>query len=218
MVQSFPPVVNTVSRALVLGALLLAGAVFWAGSVLWSSPYGSGVGNAPIQPVEFSHEVHVGGLGLDCRYCHTLVEEGPMAGLPPTKTCMACHSQILTESPALEPVRRSYEEDHSIPWVRVHDLPDFAHFDHGIHVAKGVGCSSCHGRVDRMPRIRQGATLEMNWCLRCHRHPEEALRPTSRITDPTWEPPADQEERGRELARRNRVAGERLTNCSTCHQ
>jgi Cytochrome c7 and related cytochrome c len=218
MTQVFPPIVNTISRVSILGAVFLLGGALWLTTAAFRSPYVSRAGVTRPQPVAFSHKAHVGGLGLDCRYCHAFVEEAATAGLPPTKTCMGCHSQILAKSPVLELVRESYDKDLPIPWARVHDLPDFVRFDHSIHVSRGVGCSSCHGRIDRMPLVAQGSNLQMDWCLACHRHPEAALRPKSEVFNLAWQPPADQEIRGKELLTKHSIRAESLTDCSICHQ
>ncbi len=152
----------------------------------WSPRY-TDVGYQPEQPVPFSHALHAGNLGMDCRYCHNTVEQGPHAAIPPTSTCMNCHAQVQTESPRLETVRQSAETGEPIPWVRVHLLPDYAYFDHSVHLAAGVGCSSCHGRVDRMVEVRQAEPLSMRWCLDCHRDPEPNLRPHDQITNMDWD-------------------------------
>ena len=138
------------------------------------------------QPIQFSHERHVAGNGIDCRYCHTSVEKAAFAGIPPTKTCMNCHSQIWAQSPYLEPVRASFRNDTSLEWNRVNDLPDFVYFDHSIHVAKGVGCETCHGRVDEMPLVWQAARLQMSWCLDCHRNPVKNVRPKQEVFNLNW--------------------------------
>lgn len=172
---------------------------------------------APLeQPVEFDHRHHVSDDGIDCRYCHDLVERSPYAGVPPTERCMNCHNQIRPESPLLAPVWESFFTNEPIVWARVHRLPEFVYFDHSIHVKKGVGCESCHGRVDRMARIYQVASLQMGWCLDCHRRPERALRPVEEITTMGWVPPRPQEELGRELMERYGVR--RVTDCTACHR
>jgi Cytochrome c7 and related cytochrome c len=181
-------------------------------------PYVTGQTLTPRQPVPFSHEHHVGGLGLDCRYCHNSVEQSRFAGLPPTHTCMTCHSELWTNAAVLEPVRRSLAEGKPIRWQRVNALPDYVYFDHSIHVAKGVGCTTCHGQVDSMPLMRQQAPLTMGWCLDCHRHPEAHLRPEGEIFAGHWTPPPDQKERGRELIRHYLIRTEHLTDCSVCHR
>ncbi len=219
MAQVFHKSFNTLSRVSLFGAVFFAAGGLWLMGAVNRSPYMTGVGVAVDQPVPFSHAHHVGGLGLDCRVCHTTVEHSPSAGIPSTKTCMGCHALVWNDAPILEPVRESWREDTPIPWVRVHDLPDFAYFDHSIHLAKGVGCASCHGRVDRMPLTWRENTLNMEWCLSCHRDPTPHLRPKDKLFDMAWEPPADRAERAElalSLARENAV--EASTNCSICHR
>lgn len=232
MAQIFHRSTNTISRLSIYGAVFVLAGLAWTAAEVQRSPYVTTQGVAPEQPVPFSHQHHVAGVGIDCRYCHTSVETSAFAGLPPTKTCMNCHSQIWNDSPMLEPVRASFRNDRSLVWTRVHDLPDFAYFDHSIHVAKGVGCSTCHGRVDQMPLMYQAQSLQMEWCLECHRAPEKFLRPQSEIFNMRYQPPTlespvtiqgedftSQEELGRFLVKQNhlrRVEG--LTSCSTCHR
>ncbi len=220
MAQIFHPSFNTLSKASVVAAVLLLGAVGSAALQASRTSIVTDVEIAKQQPVPFSHAHHVGGLGIDCRFCHTSVEEAASAGIPPTKTCMSCHSQIWTNSDLLEPVRDSYRTDESIEWVRVHDLPGFVYFNHSVHIAKGVGCESCHGRVDKMPLMWKQETLNMEWCLACHREPEKYLRPRSRVFEMGWDPKAtlgkSQEELGAELKAEYQVKS--LTNCSTCHR
>ena len=171
------------------------------------------------QPVPFSHQHHVRDDGIDCRYCHTSVQTSAFAGIPPLATCMTCHSQLFTDAPPLAPLVRAYTGIASLAWNRVHDLPDFVYFDHSIHVAKGVGCSTCHGDVGRMPLTRRVASLYMQWCLDCHRAPERYLRPQNEIFDLQWRPPSDQALRGNELAKVYGLRTTReLTDCSTCHR
>lgn len=223
MPQIFHPSMNTIARASIFGAAFI---VAGAGLIVWlffQSSYQTGVGVVRPQPVEFSHEHHVSGLGIDCRYCHTSVETSPFAGIPPTATCMTCHSQIWADSPKLEVVRASFQSGESIPWTRVHDLPDFAYFDHSIHVAKGVGCVSCHGRVDEMPLMWRAETLHMSWCVDCHRNPEPHIRPRDKVF--SMEPlPAAPEKSDADagvsnvaidLMQVHQIASE--TNCSVCH-
>jgi hypothetical protein len=216
MSQIFHHSTNTLSKLSIFGALFLVAAGLWAVLEINRSPYVTRAGDAREQPVPFSHAHHVGGLGIDCRYCHDTVEVSASAGMPPTKTCMNCHSQIWSQSPMLEPVRESFRTDRSIEWVRVHDLPDFAYFDHSAHVNKGVGCSTCHGRVDQMPLMAQAASLLMEWCLECHRNPERYVRPKGEVFNAAWEPPIDQLEKGRELVKLYGVKPR--TSCSTCHR
>jgi hypothetical protein len=183
-------------------------------------------GYQPRQPVPYSHRLHVGQLGLDCRYCHTSVERGPKANVPPTQTCMNCHSKVLTESPALAPVRKSFETGMPVEWIRVHDLPDYVYFDHSAHVTRGIGCVSCHGRIDQMEVVHQEKPLSMAWCIDCHRHPEKNLRPPSEATNMTWAPPGpdghpvDTSEAriawGTEFKQHQGINPP--TSCSTCHR
>jgi len=170
------------------------------------------------QPVPFSHEHHSAGLGIDCRYCHVTVESSAMAGMPPTETCMTCHSQVWTEAPVLAPVRESWVTGQPLRWNRVHDVPDFVFFNHGIHVQKGIGCSTCHGRVDQMPLVRQEHTLWMKWCIECHRHPEEQIRPKDKIFDMAYQAPVNQRELGKKLVAEYHVQTAQLTDCSMCHR
>jgi hypothetical protein len=189
-----PQIFDRSSNALVRMSLVLTGLIVIALGVtldqLQRSPWVTRQGQRAEQPVPFSHKHHVQGLGLQCQYCHTTVEKTSYAGIPPTKTCMNCHAQIWTNAQLLQPVRDSWASGKSIPWVRVHDLPDFVYFNHSIHVNKGVGCSSCHGRVDQMPLMYAQNTLQMEWCLDCHRNPAKNLRPTGEIYNMAWEKPA----------------------------
>ena len=189
MAQIFHPSTNTLSRLSIYGALVILLALGFITAEINRSPYVTGVGIAPEQPVPFSHQHHAAGLGLDCRYCHTSVESSSFAGIPPTKTCMNCHSQIWTNAPLLEPVRASWRDDKSLMWTRVHNLPDFVYFNHSIHLNKGVGCASCHGPVDTMPLTYQAKSLQMEWCLECHREPEKYLRPRDKVFDMQYQPP-----------------------------
>jgi hypothetical protein len=216
MPQIFHRSTNTLSKLSIFGALFLVAVALWAVLEINRSPYVTRAGDAREQPVPFSHAHHVGGIGIDCRYCHDTVEVSATAGIPSTKTCMNCHSQIWSQSPMLEPVRESFRTDRSIEWVRVHDLPDFSYFDHSAHVNKGVGCSTCHGRVDQMPLMWQEASLQMEWCLECHRHPERYLRPKAEVFNIAYEPPSDQLALGRRLVKEYGV--ETRTGCSTCHR
>lgn len=203
--------------ALLIVVLLLAGG-FAALMALPFTPHITHQGIVVEQPVQFSHEHHIGGLGLDCRYCHTSVEQSRFAGLPPTHTCMTCHSQIWTNAEILAPVRRSLADGEPIHWQRVHVLPDYVYFDHSVHVTNGIGCSTCHGHVEQMPQVRQVAPLTMGWCLDCHRDPTPNLRPKSAIYDMDWVPPPDQAERGRALIQHYLIQTEHLTDCSRCHR
>ena len=168
---------NTIAKASIVAVAILASVGLWAVLEIAKSPYVTYAGIAKPQPVPFSHQHHVAGLGIDCRYCHTSVETSHFAGIPPTKTCMNCHSQMWVGAPLLEPVRESYRTGKSLVWTRVNDLPDFVYFNHSIHINKGVGCNTCHGPVDRMPLMYKHASLQMEWCIDCHRAPEKYLRP-----------------------------------------
>jgi hypothetical protein len=182
------------SNALARASLVLTGLIVIALGVtldqLQRSPWVTRQGQRPEQPVPFSHKHHVTGLGLQCQYCHVSVEKSSYAGIPPTKTCMNCHAQIWTNAALLQPVRDSWATGQSLPWIKVHDLPDYVYFSHEIHVNKGLGCASCHGRVDQMPLMYAQNTLQMEWCLNCHRNPAKNLRPTSQIYNMAWEEPA----------------------------
>ena len=218
MGQVFSRNANNIARASIGIVLLLmvgAGCGVWA---VWWSPYMTRQHIALDQPVPFSHEHHVSGLGIDCRYCHTSVEFSSSAGMPPTETCMSCHSQVWTEAPVLEPVRESWATGQPLRWNRVHDVPSFVFFNHGIHVQKGIGCSTCHGRVDRMPLVSQEHTLWMKWCLECHKNPAAQIRPKEDVFDMADQAPPNQAELGRELVKRYNVHTEQLTDCSMCHR
>lgn len=214
MAQIFHPSTNPFSKVSIAGllALLLAGGLF--AYSYWRSPYITGEAVAPAQPVPFSHKHHVQELGIDCRFCHTSVEDSAFAGIPPTETCMTCHSQIWADSPMLEPVRASFRSDQSLPWTRVHDLPDFVYFNHAVHVRKGIGCATCHGRVDENNLTPKGASLQMIWCLDCHRDPEPSLRPREEVFNMAYQGDADALRR--RLLEEHKVQS--LTNCSICHR
>lgn len=175
------------------------------------------VGYSPIQPVEFSHKLHAGDMGMDCRYCHFTAERSSFAAVPPTQVCMNCHGKVRAESPKILPVRESDALDRPIPWVRVHKLPEFVYFDHSAHLAAGVGCSSCHGRIDQMPRVTQDQPLSMSWCLDCHRNPGPALRPAGQITNMAWLPPAAGATGAATMAANGRKVNP-PTHCSGCHR
>jgi hypothetical protein len=216
MAQTFRRSANTVFIVTVVGLVLMVGGLIGLAYALQGSPYVTRAFEARTQPIQFSHERHVGGNGIDCRYCHTSVETSSFAGIPPTKTCMNCHAQIFKDSPFLELVRSSFRDDRSIEWTRVHDLPDFVYFNHSIHVNKGIGCSTCHGRVDLMPQLYQVQTLQMSWCLDCHRNPELYVRPRESVYQMTYRPPADQLALGKKLVAEYKIQS--LTSCSTCHR
>ena len=216
MAQIFHPSFNTLSKVSIFGAVFFLGAAVWAWDSLLRSPFTTQVNVARHQPVPFSHKHHVGDAGLDCRYCHTSVEDSPFAGVPATDICMNCHRQLWNESSMLEPVRESYRTGQPIVWNRVHDLPDFVYFDHSIHVNKGVACVTCHGPIDRMALVWQESSLLMSWCVDCHRHPELNLQPRDTVMRTRWQAPADRAALGRELIERYSVRTR--TDCSTCHR
>jgi Cytochrome c7 and related cytochrome c len=219
MSQLFHRHANIYSRLSILAVLLFLGFLGWVVATLHWSGYNTGQEVVINQPIQFSHAHHVGGMGLDCRYCHTSVEESAFANIPPTKTCMNCHSQIWTTAPILEPVRASFRDNTPLEWTRVHDLPDFVYFNHSIHVAKGVGCATCHGRVDTMPLMYQQANLMMSWCLDCHRNPAKFVRPRDQVYNMAWTPPADDPGLGERLVKEYKIGSvEQLTSCSTCHR
>ena len=207
------------SRASLYGSVFVVVALFWVLAQLQRSSYITYAEVRKSQPVPFSHQHHVGILGIDCRYCHTSVEHSAFAGMPPTKTCMNCHSQVWVGSRMLEPVRESYRTNESLRWHRVYNLPGFVYLDHSIHVQKGIGCSSCHGRIDEMPFTYQVPTLLMEWCLDCHRNPQRQIRPREEVFNMKYEPPDDQLALGRELFKQYAVKDPAsLTSCSTCHR
>lgn len=218
MPQIFHPSTNTISKVSIFVAVLLLLTSLWILAAIDRSSYVTQSGVVRGQPVPFSHKHHVSGVGIDCRYCHTAVVQSPFAGLPPTKTCMNCHSQIWADSPMLELVRASARNDRSLEWIRVHDLPDFVYFDHSIHVQKGVGCVTCHGRVDQMPLMWREKSLQMEWCLECHRAPERFVRPREAVFSMEWEPPEDQIALGQRLVKEYKIRVAQLTNCSICHR
>jgi hypothetical protein len=232
MPQIFHRSTNTISRASILLGVLAVSGFFYVAAQLQRSPYASWAGDARSQPVPFSHQHHVGGLGIDCRYCHTSVEVSGFAGIPPTKTCMNCHAQIWTNAALLEPVRESFRSGKSLVWTRVNALPDFVYFDHSIHINKGVGCKTCHGPVDRMPLMYAESSLQMEWCLNCHRAPEKYLRPREEVFNMRYEAPTaghavtvdgksftDQASLGMYLVKRYRLRSAfDITSCNTCHR
>ena len=216
MSQIFQRSANTLSKVSLFGALAVVGSLLLLVMVLGRSSYATRQQEIIEQPIQFSHLHHVLDDGIDCRYCHTSVETSAFAGIPPTKTCMNCHSQIFNTAPILEPVRASFRNDTPLRWVRVHDLPDFVYFNHSIHVKKGMGCETCHGRVDQMPLMLQQSSLQMEWCLECHRAPEKYVRPRSEITTMGYRPPVPQAELGPQLVQEYGIKS--LTSCSTCHR
>jgi len=216
MSQIFHHSTNTIARVSIYGAVLIIALLGYAVNVVNQTSYVTEVHNALPQPVPFSHKHHVGELGLDCRYCHASVEISSSAGMPPTQTCMACHSQIWTNAAILEPIRASYRDSKPISWTRVNAVPDFVYFNHSIHIAKGVGCTTCHGPIAEMNITWRAQTLYMRWCLECHEAPQKFLRPRSEVFNAFYEPPADQEALGLRLMKEYKVQS--LTSCTTCHR
>jgi hypothetical protein len=219
MSQIFHRHANIYSRLSILAVVVIIGGLGGIVGILNWSGYNTRQSEFVEQPIQFSHAHHVGGMGIDCRYCHTSVEESAFANIPPTKTCMNCHSQIWTAAPILEPVRASFRDDTPLQWNRVNDLPDFVYFNHSIHVKKGVGCATCHGPVDKMPLMYQQATLMMSWCLDCHRNPAKYVRPRDQVFNMAWERPADDPGLGERLVKEYKIGSvDQLTSCSTCHR
>ena len=216
MSQIFHRSTNTISRVSIFGAVFIVAGLLGLAAEVNRSPWVTGALVAREQPIQFSHERHVGGNGIDCRYCHTSVEDSRLAGIPPTKTCMNCHAEIFANSPYLEPVRASFATGKPIQWTRVNDLPDFVYFDHSIHVNKGVGCTTCHGPVERMPLMWQAQSLQMEWCLDCHRNPEQYVRPRDAVFRVDYQAPSNQRELGTRLVAEYEI--QKLTSCSTCHR
>lgn len=215
MAQVFGRHMDFVARLVGLGVIVLAAGVFWIWRTATAAPHPPG--SAVAQPIPFSHKHHVGDDGIDCRYCHASVETAATAGMPSVEVCMSCHAQLYTDQPALRPLIEAWQSGTPLRWQRVHDLPDFAYFDHSVHVNHGVGCVSCHGRVDEMPLTWRHASLDMQWCLDCHRDPAQALRPRDKVFDLAWQP-ADQRATGTALIAAYHVPMGQLTECSTCHR
>lgn len=211
----FPKWSNTIRPAAL--TLLGMGGIYMV-LLVWygASPKTLNVGYQPEQPVPFSHALHAGELGMDCRYCHSTVEKAGFAAIPATETCMNCHAKIWPESPRLLPVRESFASGEPVQWVKVHDLPDYVFFNHSAHVNAGVGCVECHGRIDQMEKVRQVAPLSMGWCLECHRNPEPHLRPVELVTDMHWVPQESREALGKRLREANNINPRQ--DCNTCHR
>jgi hypothetical protein len=243
MAQLFHRNANILSKSSLAIVVGLVAVVGWAANSFQRSPFVTYQGLSRTQPVPFSHQHHVAGLGIDCRYCHTSVEVSAVAGIPPVKTCMNCHSQIWTNAPMLEPVRDSFRTGKPLIWSKVNDLPDFVYFNHSIHINKGVGCNTCHGPVDQMPYVYTAASLQMEWCLECHRAPEKFLRPRDQVFNMRYRSPAsgkpgesselgekvtvayngheysDQQALGRALVSDYHLRTvQDITSCSTCHR
>ncbi len=218
MAQVFPPGANWLVKWSVLGLVVTATLVVSVAAAVYWGPTVTRVNQNRPQPIPFNHQRHVQGNGIDCRYCHTSVEESGFAGIPPTETCMTCHSQILGNEEMFAPLRESWTEQKPLEWVRVNDLPDFVYFNHSIHVNKGIGCNECHGQVDEMRLTYKAETLHMRWCLECHTEPEKFIRPRSEVFNMAWKPEGDRVELGRKLVEEYNIEVEQLTNCSICHR
>jgi hypothetical protein len=217
MPQVFHRSMNVISRLTIVGLVVLGGAAGAGAMVLARSSLMTNVDETHSQPVPFSHEHHVGGMGIDCRFCHSSVDKSHFAGLPPTKVCMNCHQQIWTASDMLKPIRDSYASGKSIEWERVHRVGDFVYFNHSAHVNKGVGCTTCHGDVAHMPLMWQKGSLLMEWCLECHRAPEKFVRDKKEVYNPEYMTPhPDQATLGPQKVEEYRIKSK--TNCSTCHR
>jgi len=217
MNQIFHPSMNTIARVSIIGGVLLVTVLAAGWYFFVRSPFMTGVGLAAKQPIPFSHQHHVSEVGLECRYCHTSVEDTAFAGVPPTHTCMTCHSQLFTDAEILEPVRASYATGKPIEWARLHDLSDFVYFNHSIHISNGVGCETCHGRVDQMPLTYKAKPMFMEWCLECHRAPEKYIRPLDEVYTMGYEP-ENQLAMGTQLVADYDIETGRLDDCSICHR
>jgi hypothetical protein len=212
--QIFHRSANAIAKGSIVGGIALVGLLSWLVYQFNRSPYVTNEHVQLEQPVPFSHQHHVAGLGIDCRYCHTSVEESSFAGIPPIATCMNCHSQIWTNAPLLEPIREAYRSGIPVQWERVHRMADFVQFNHSIHVKKGIGCASCHGAIQKMQLTYQDSPMTMQWCLECHRKPERFVRPRDKVFDMEWQA-EDQETLGAQLVKEYRIQSK--TNCSVCH-
>jgi hypothetical protein len=216
MAQIFHRSTNMLARVSIYGGAVIVIAISFVLYKIGEASYFTNIGVVQPQPVPFSHRHHTAQLGIDCRYCHTSVEDSSFAGLPPTATCITCHSEIWRDSPTLEPVRASYRTDVSLAWTRVNALPEFVYFDHSIHVHKGVGCTTCHGPVGEMALTWRAQTLQMSWCLDCHRAPEKYVRRREDVFLPQYEPPSNQLQLGAQLVATYHI--QKLTDCATCHR
>jgi hypothetical protein len=216
MSQIFHPSTNTIARVSIFGLVFFVALLGWLAMALDRSPAVTRQNLVVEQPVPFSHSHHVGQEGIDCRYCHTSVEKSSFAGLPPTQTCMNCHSQLFTDAPILEPVRASFRDGTPIQWTRVYDLPDFVYFNHSIHVAKGIGCTTCHGNIGRMQLTLKAVSLKMEWCLSCHRDPAKFVRPREEVFNPFWDPSSLTSDQRQALVAKYKIQSR--TSCSVCHR
>ena len=218
MSKLFPKSANRLPLQIIV-YLFLVGGIATAAITYYATPKYSRVGYAPVQPVPYSHKLHVGQLGLDCRYCHSNVDDSSHATVPTAQTCMNCHSQVKKDSPLLAPVRQSYESGLPVEWVRIHQAPDYVYFYHAVHVNRGVSCVSCHGNVDEMDVVEHAQPLSMSFCLDCHRNPEAHIRPVDQVTNLKWEAPggeSGQLEQGRKFVHDWNVMPPQ--SCSGCHR
>ncbi len=215
MAQLFPKWSNKLPTYAAIGTVIFGLGLIAFVSYYFSPKY-TDVGYRPDQPVDYSHKLHAGDLGIDCRYCHTAVENAPHANIPPTQTCMNCHKLVGTDNEKLLPVLESWANDIPIQWVRVHEMPDYVYFDHSIHLTAGVGCASCHGNVHQMKKVMQVEPLSMSWCLDCHRNPEDHLRPQSELTNMDWTPPENQKEAAKQIILEKNINPP--IECSACHR
>lgn len=217
MSRVFPRNSRRIAAQLAIGLMLFGG---MATAAVWyyATPKWYRAGYEPIQPITFSHQLHYGQLGLDCRYCHTHVTEAAHANIPSVQVCWTCHgadkANIKSDSPLLAPLREAHERGLPVPWVRIHKLPDFVYFNHAVHVNRGVGCASCHGRIDKMAVVRHEEPLSMSWCLDCHRNPEPNLRPNDQITNMHWQP--DRPDMGGWIRQESQIRPP--TDCTGCHR
>ena len=218
MSQIFHPSMNFIVRVTLLVIVFVLVGLGGLGYYIVNSPYITEVGVVKAQPVPYSHKQHVGNLGLDCRYCHTSVEDSNTASLPPTATCMGCHAQVAKDSKVLELVRASAKDNQPLEWIRVHNLPDYVYFNHSIHVKQGIGCETCHGRIDQMTVVAKVQTLQMSWCLDCHRNPEKYIRPREAVFTMGYKPTVDQATLGPQLVAQYGIHTKQLTDCSICHR
>ena len=216
MAQIFHRSANSLAKVSIVAVLLTMGGILWAAYRIDQGSFITDIAVAKDQPVPFSHKHHVTDDGIDCRYCHTSVENSSFAGLPATEICMTCHSQIWTNAEILEPVRASWRTGQPLQWTRIYDLPDFVYFNHSIHINKGIGCSTCHGRVDQMPLTYKANTLYMQWCIECHRNPAKYVRPRNQVFNMAYEYPPNQNQLGTRLMAEYKVQS--LTDCVTCHR
>ncbi len=216
MPQIFGPASNTIAKVSIVTVIGLAASTLAVAYIMDRGPWTTSVSMAPEQPIPFSHKHHVKDDGIDCRYCHTSVENSAYAGYPPTETCMSCHSQIWNQATLTQPIRDSWQSGKSIEWTKVHDLPDYVYFNHSIHVNKGIGCSTCHGAVNEMALMYKVNTLNMNWCLSCHRNPAQFIRPKSEVFNINYRYPSNQAELGPKLVKEYHVQS--LVDCVTCHR